>query len=271
MKKILFVLSFSLVGAIVPVHAELPTKVRDNLSDIIKDYCHSSVTYSINDFIGTWDTENNTWAEDEGKAQEFHKTVGCIFDSALKELTEKEKLVAEKSFDTGSLPIKTFSLEAECSGLESLESIQLTQEANGFDSKCQEGKKIKEISQFYSACRIAETVLQEWCGYDLFLYTKMQDEESFYESQKSVVSHNELAARFRAEKKKMEEERERVERTVFATINWYQQAETAMTQDAWLVAIQSQLEKINKQWATMRSALGTFVDKFLNASIPPTS
>ncbi len=269
MKKILLVLGFSLIGAITPVYAELPEKVRDNLSDIIKDYCHSSIEYLIEDTMGTRDADNKKWLEEEGgKAYEFHKTLGCIFDSALKELTEKQKLIAEKAFGKGvPLPIKTFVLGEDCESLR-LELIQTNQVTNGFESKC-EKSETSEISRSYSACRVAETVLQEWCGYDMFLYAKQQDEKSFLDSSTSAKTSNEGADSFRSEKNRIEEERARVERTIFATLNWYQELESAVTQDSWLVAIKVQLEKISNQWAGMRFALGTFVDKFLNASIPP--
>jgi len=269
-KKILLVLGFSLIGVIAPVYANLPEKVRDNLSDIIKDYCHSSIEYSIEDRMGTWDADNKKWTEEEGgKAYEFHKTLGCILDSALQELTEEEKRIVENAFGSGRAvtpPIKTFSIGEDCDSIR-LKLRQQKQGTNGFESKCK--SKIREISRSYSTCKVAETVLQEWCGYDMFLYTKQQDEESFFDRYPLAATYNEGVASFRNEQNRIEEERARVERTVFAVIDWYQQTEAAVTHDSWLVVIKQQLMEINKQWVMMRLALGTFVDKFLNASVPP--
>lgn len=268
MKKIFFLFGFFFIGAVVPVHAELPEKMRENLSDIINDYCHSSIEYSIEDFMGTRDEENDNWIEDGGKAHEFHKKLGCIFDSALKELTEKEKNDVQKAFGTGiSLPIETFSLGTDCEDIR-LKRIQGNQGDNGFKSKCNISE-VEEIKKSYSVCNVTEAVLQEWCGYDMFLYTKWQDEESFFKHYPLAATYNSGIDSFRSEQNKIEEERARTERTIFAALNWYQEIESAATQDAWLVAIKVQLKKINKQWAGMRFALGTFVDKFLNAAIPP--
>jgi hypothetical protein len=266
-KKIVFVLGLFLLAGIAPAYAELPSKMRDNFSDIVKEYCHSTVLYDIEDVLGTWDGEK--WSE-EGKAYEFHKTVGCLFDSALQELTEQSKFEVQgaKSFSGGGkqLLVETFIPKGDCLP-QFLSVTQGTQEANEFVSQC-EKSETPEISQEYSSCRVSETVLQEWCGYDLFLYAKMQDEESFYK-QKYFLSREEMAARFAEEKDRLDEERIYAEKTVMDTLQWYQEAESATRQTFWVVALTEELDFIQRDWGKLRSALGTFVDKFLNAAIPP--
>lgn len=266
MKKIIFVFGLFLLAGIAPAHAELPSKVRDNFSDIVKEYCHSTVFYNIEDVLGTWDGEK--WSE-EGKAYEFHKTVGCIFDSALQELTEQSKFDvqgAKSSQKPGeTVSVKVF-IPTETCQQQFLSLIQQGQETNGFESLCKD-YEVDELKQSYSSCRVAETVLQEWCGYDLFLSAKIKDEKSFYERQ-YFVSRDEMAARFVEEKERLEEERIYAEKTVMDTLQWYQETESATRQSVWIVALIEELESIQRDWGKLRSALGTFVDKFLNASIP---
>lgn len=266
MKKIIFVLGVVLLAGIVPVHAELPSKMRDNFSDIVKEYCHSSVQYSLEDSLGTWDGEK--WSE-EGKAQEFHTAVGCIFDTALQELTEQSKIEVQedKAFGAGGakqLFTETFVPKGDCQP-KFLSVTQGTQEANLFESLCK--SDTPEISQEYSSCRVTETVLNEWCGYDLFLYAKMQDEESFYK-QNHFFSREDMSAQFRSEQSRLREERIRAEQAVMDTLQWYQETESAVRQSMWLSALLQKLDATQEDWAKLRSALGTFVDKFLNAAIP---
>ena len=266
MKKIIFVLGVVLLAGIVPAHAELPSKMRDNFSDIVKEYCHSSIQYSLEDSLGTWDGEK--WSE-EGKAQEFHTTVGCIFDSALQELTEQSKFEVQssKSFGSGGgkqLLAETFVPTGDCQP-KFLSVTQGTQEANFFESLCK--SDTPEISQEYSSCRVTETILNEWCGYDLFLFAKEKDEESFYK-QNHFSSREEMTSQFRSEQSHLREERVRAEQAVMDTLQWYQETESAVRQSMWILVLQEQLRPIQEDWAKLRSALGTFVDKFLNAAIP---
>lgn len=268
MKKIGFVLGLLFVGGIAPTYAELPSKMRDNFSDIVKEYCHSTVSYDIKDVLGTWDGE--VWSE-EGKAYEFHKTVGCVFDSALQELTEQSKfeVQAAKSFGSGggkNVSVEVFVPTGNCQP-QFLSLTQQEQETNGFESLCKD-YEVDELKQAYSSCRVAETVLQEWCGYDLFLFAKAQDEASFYK-QNIFLSREEMSSQFRAEKYRLEEERVRAEQAVMDTLQWYEETESATRQSVWIVALTEQLDFIQREWGTLRSALGTFVDKFLNAAIPP--
>ncbi len=261
MKKTFFVFGICLLGVISPVRAELPQKVRENFSDIVKDYCHSRVDYSLEEPIGEWD---NGWT---GQPQKFHKTVGCIFDSALEEVIKHEKEEAQRAFRS-NLPIEIFIPEGDCQP-KFLAIVQGEQEANGFVSEC-EKSEIAEISQIFSACRVAETVLQEWCAYDLFLYAKMQDEESFRDQGKDLgIVMGSRNLNFGAVQTKIQEERFRAEKAVMESLQWYQEAESASRQNAWLIALREELKTIQGDWAKIRSALGTFVDKFLNASIPP--
>ncbi len=261
MKKILIVCGFFFVGAIAPVNAELPKKVRKNFPDIVKEYCHSRVTYSLDKPVGVWE---DGW---QGQAKIFHETVGCIFDSALQEVTEHEKKVAEKTFDASLPSIATFKMGGECQP-KFLAIVQLEQQANGFVSECAKSD-VPEISQIFSACRVAETVLQEWCAYDLFLYAKMQDEESFrrQKGDLGITSGEQNLQQFEIAKKKMGEERVFAELAVMDSLTWYRETEYASRQSAWMVALREELRNIQGEWAKLRSALGTFVDKFLNASV----
>jgi hypothetical protein len=262
-KKIGIVFALCFLGFISPVRAELSQKVRDNFSDIEKDYCNSRISYSLSDVLGT---REDGWS-DEGKANEFHTTVDCLFDSALEEVTEKQKGFVQSAFSAVDLPIRTFSLPGACQP-NFLAVVQGEQEAKGFVSRCVQSE-IPEISQSFSACRVAETVLQEWCGYDLFLYSKIQDEESFYKLQPSRFSKNEMVDNFRIEQRRLERERREVEKAVMDSIQLYQETEYAYRQSTWLVALREELRVIQGDWAKLRSALGTFVDKFVNASIAP--
>ena len=148
--------------------------------------------------------------------------------------------------------------------------VQGEQEARGFDSECAQNE-VPEIAQVYSACRVAETVLQEWCGYDLFLYAKEQDEKSFRENEGDlgVFVSGAKEFPFSVVQKKIREERTRTEKIVFEMITWYQQTEKASRQSFWITALRSELLKIQDDWAKLRSALGTFIDKFVNASRAP--
>lgn len=265
MKNLSFIIVILMAGALRPVYAELPENFRDNLPGVIRDYCKSSLEYALDEPIGEWDDEEFKWGE-ESQAAIFHKTISCVLDSALEELTEHSKRVAEKAFGL-DLPIATFSVDADCGSVR-LGTVQAEQQANGFKSMCARSET-PEISQIFSSCQVAETVLNEWCGYDLFLYAKAQDEKSFRELEGDLgFEVGERVLRFAPVQDRIEKERRDAEVAVFEALAWYQQTEHAARQNPWMIAMREQLFVVQEEWAKIRSALGKFADKFVNASVP---
>ena len=267
MKKINIVIAFLLTGIALPVFAELPDNVRDNLPELIKVYCNSSVEYSLDESIGVWDEEEKIWSEGS-QAAEFHKVIGCTLESALAEVSTHSKVEAEKAYNS-SLPMETYSFTGTDCGSLRLGTIQATQQANGFKSECARSE-VAEISQIFSSCQVAETLMNEWCGYDLFLYAKSQDEESFRALDGDMgFETGDRSLKFGDVETRIAKERLDAEVAVFDSIAWYMQTEHVVRQSPWVVAINEKLLSVKLEWSKIRSALNTFKDKFFNASAPP--
>ncbi len=266
MKKINLLVAILIAGVVSPVFAELPENVRENLPEVIKAYCNSSVEYSLDKGVGVWDEEGKIWSEGS-QAAEYHKTMGCILESSLAEMTAHSKRVAEQAYGS-DLPVEIYSAGGDCGSVR-LATVQATQQANGFKSLCGRSETA-EVSQIFSSCQVAETLLNEWCGYDLFLYAKSSDEQSFRALRTDLgFKAGDRSLQFEPVVTRINKERRDAETVVFDSIEWYQQTEHAARQNAWLVAMQEELRTVQEGWAKIRSALGKFKDKFLNASVPP--
>ncbi len=263
MKNILLGFGVLLLVLTTPVFAELPENVRNSLPDLMEAYCHNSVEYDLDKPLGVWDKETKKWNEGSQVAR-FHKTMGCVLDSALEEITKHSKRVAEEVYGS-DLPVDVFVAGGDCGSIR-LETVQATQQAKGFESLC--GKsEVAEISQIFSSCQVAETLLNEWCGYDMFLYAKMMDEQSFRDLDGDLgFAVGERTLQFQPFWERVAKERRDAEVTVMDALDWYQKTEQAVRQDSWLIAIREQLRAVQEEWAKIRSALGKFKDKFINAS-----
>ena len=297
-KKSTFLVVFllGLVGGNSFVHADLDKKFRKNFSTILEKTCLSLIDYSADDQVLIPDKEASWyWI---GKSLEFHDRVNCFLNRSMSKMVEHYKLKEAESPDgyRKSLPLPTVEPDEEsCRELE----LQQGQEGKGFHSECP-----AEYSEPFSSCRVAETLLNEWCGYHFFLLNKQSDNQSFLKNIWYKRDSLDSAKSKKGKKKSLKEwnptyaaletvfnppvgnqktaqsqmtgqvqtlyqmEIDRTERALLDTLEWYRRFEQNYRVHVWMIAEFKKLQDIQKQMQTIRGSYATYPTKFINASSP---
>ena len=236
------------------VSAALDEAFRNSFPNLVQDQCRSSLSYSLDDAFGA-------------KQKEYHERVNCIFSQGLKKAVERDNAeVLQKANELNvSFPLEVPPISS-CSV--SLEEISAQQKINGLKTRCTFEGGDSNIEKDYSACAIAEMALAEWCGYEQFLIWKSKDETfqsvrstlggggkgSGYLSNDSVRSE-ELATELERSKKAMRE-----------SLRQYQKIRQSYRWHVSLELILAQLKNTQKMSSTIREAVYTWPEKFINAS-----
>ena len=244
----------------VKIFAELPENLRKNFSDFVADLCFSSQKFNLDEkFL---DAKKN-----------FQREIDGIFSDAFGGAINK---INEKNFSDFAKKIKISDfenwqkLDFGAENLQRAQSAQKNSAGEKFVSSC-------AIADPFSSCRVAETVLNEFCGYRTFLWAKIRDDESFSaEIEQEFTEKNEAekfslfefrAKKFSERQKNYENEIKKTRRAILDTLFLYKNFAQNYELQTQMLIFLSQLDAVESQF--LRPALEafqTFRAKFENSS-----
>jgi len=230
--------------------------------------------------------------------QEYHQKMTHLFgDSFETTRFETEKLIGQDSGPDGTpkgfIPGDT---KYEWKG-KALLSTQRDQERLGFVSVCSE--QDDQPKQFlsdsiptdpYSACRVTETVLNEWCGYRLYLWGKLRDKTLIKDYEASVVTEGESPFELESHEAQtapiiqsvktpqyaqsvsqfrtlqIEHEYTKAHQALLQMLEVYRLYEHQHRKHVWNQHIKKSLLSISSKMYSFRKAYYKFPEKFINAS-----
>ncbi|PID70310.1 hypothetical protein CSB37_02905 [bacterium DOLZORAL124_38_8] len=249
---------------------------RENLGDIIKTTCHSSIDYSIDDSVGFNFLQASTKADLQcqgGKCKEYHHTINCLFNDVvakkLASVNGQVKKVALSGDIEGRQSKEALTKEflypknSQCKNAK-MDGIGAAQLARGFKTQCQNFSSATAANAT-SLCRVAEMALLEYCGYEKFLLAKMRDKESFlkeFQSFEEITTHVPRVA-----KDVYKQELLNAKQALQESLLFYQEVETQYTQYIWTQSIWFHLAVLHQKITEFTTMVATFPAKFINASI----
>ena len=201
---------------------------------------------------------------------------------------ETEKMIGQDTEHGSFIPADT---EWNFKG-KFLEKTQRAQEELGFESICPgvdtEDRQFAADSlpkDMYSACRITETMMNEWCGYRLYLWGKLRDKSMLvsFETDTSpyeIATYDETTTpqppevptpqntqdvkRFRT--LQIEHEYEKAQETLYQMLEFYRTYEQQHRKHVWYQHIKKSLLSVSSKLHSFRKAYYKFPEKFINAS-----
>lgn len=243
--------------------ARLDEGYRENFPEILETLCASSVSYSVDDEVGlSFLSEIQTECQN-GKCKEYHDTMQCVFSSAFSEtidqLGKTVKGASEvKSFDQ-IMNRYSFSFDEDSCQGKTVGEIQNKQRKNGFRSTCTESPHLQSI---YSACRVAETALLEFCGYQKFLMSKMNDRISYKQEHPDYQGADvPLVVR-----EAYYSELRKAESTLTQMLEYYRNFQQKYWLDIWLTALVEEIRPLQARLVRIWENIATFPDKFVGPS-----
>jgi hypothetical protein len=245
------------------VFAELDNDFRSAFPELLKNLCYSTVDYDLDRSF-------------EIVRSEYHHTQNCLFDDALYQTTKRiSKEIETKTSGQGN---EGLALAPQYSTLgntcDKASEIRRLQEANGLRTRCgifapSEKNSYGTITQPYSACRVGEMALQEWCGYQKYLWAKIRDEETFFsEKERETMTYDDWKKKTDTLRKQYRYESRKSREGLLTMIDFYQEFEQNYRFHAWLMAIENKLKQSRTLWGKMRAIFALFPEKFINASTP---
>lgn len=243
------------------VSAELDKTFREEFPQLMQDLCYSTIDYSLDRPF-------------EEVQEEYHQTVNCIFDDALYQGSKKVADTIQKELSGKKTQLQKPPQNNECRSLAS--QVRQQQEARGLRTQCvpsknspQSSSEFQTVKDAYSSCRVGETVLVEWCGYQKYLWGKIRDDASFsQEFGDQISTPREWNVLFAQQKNIYEHEMEKARRGLLDTILFYQKYEQAYRTHAWLRAIYTKLQENKELLQDLRSVFDLYPEKFINAASP---
>lgn len=263
--KILFLLITLAWGSV--AFAELDKDFRPEFPQLLKDLCYSTVDYDLDRPF-------------EVVKAEYHQTQNCIFDDAFYQTTKRIfKEIHEETSGQGTegleVALEYNTLGNQCDKKAS--EIRRLQEANGLRTRCltpeqtDDRNTYQTLQQPYSACRVGEIALAEWCGYQKYLWAKMNDEKTFAtqtEVGKSVYNFEDWKKQSDQRKAEYRYESEKSRQGLLDTITFYRKFEQNYRLHAWLKAVENRLKRSRELWVKMRAIFDLYPEKFINAATP---
>jgi len=260
-KKIFIaVLIFSIF---IPVtRAELSEKFRDNFSDIVQELCHNSNPEM-------YDLARSV----EEVSTEYQLLQNGIFTDAFSRSMNRTNKQKDQQFSSDLPDLYQWLQNAEFSSETSAKSIQSAQVKNGFETQCDD-KLSNSNSMFldeYISCRVTETVLNEFCAYEKFLWAKIRDDKTLLatvrERNKGTLLAEEQSATDGMLKNEFKHELEKSRQALWDTLYLYQRFDQSYRIHAQLVVLQNQLNKA-KAWLGKNylPAFSLFPAKFIDAA-----
>ena len=223
-----------------------------------------------------------SYAQDKMVAEEYHARINCILNDAYAVAVQEinaEVLQAYDRYDAErELPLEDF--EAKTQGCFSgaagggdsyLQMVQRQQEKlrqkNGLQkTACDTGGEFPTVETPFSACRVGETVMAEFCGYRAYLTAKKLDDQTLIETSSDGKIGYGQASGSRARIEEIDAELQKAEQALFESLDRYRRFEQRYRLHAYLVAIRETLTTANKKLSDFREAFNLFPDKFINAS-----
>jgi len=259
---------------ILPVYtcgAELDASFREAFPDLIQNLCASSIRYDLTDTDEGVDFEKKIEIF-ERKRLEYHQKINCILNEAMSATMEVVNSTVEAEAENRFLALDTpLEVPQECQGV--FAQTQAFQENmrranNRPRTACDPNGENPNLQLPYSACRVAEMMLTEWCGYQKYLWAKRKDDTSFLETSSRLKTFSDLAQELNALEDFLTHELEKSRQALNDTIFFYQKFEQNYRLHSWLRAIHPALRLANQSIARIRGVINTFPTKFINQQRP---
>ena len=239
-------LSFALFA---DVSAKVGEKIRTDFPQIVQELCQSSLTYSLDKNL-------------EEESKKYHDRMNCLFNHAMSDAVNDMNREFSKKWNKipQSASFENISFSGEgCSSLKQVQRIQITK---GYQTLCDtEGENPTVDTKNYSACKVTETAMNEFCAYQEYLEWKYFDDyrsEGIFDST-LLFGFNE---RFEEEKFRHESELAKAKRALEEMLYRYEKFEQQNRIHMWLVTVRAALEKTRDLLTEIRKAVYKFPDKF---------
>jgi len=229
MKKYFLGIGVIMCGALV-AFAALEDTVADNFinkANIVQNLCKAGKVYSLD--------------RDLTSAIEGHKNhMTCLTNDAFM------KWETEGEYETPK----------ECEGSTIVE-IQSLQRQRGIVSECNDKENVS-----YGVCRVTETLLAEFCAYDMYLWGKsFEDRIGDRISGDIQTEENYFLTEIAEEKRKS---RRALRETIEIYRNYVRAKELSMT----VREVNTRLRETSADFGKVSTGIGTFPDKFIPAPAP---
>ncbi len=261
--KIFFV-ALVLFSIFIPItRAELSDKFRDNFPDIVRELCHNSnpemyeLTRSVEEVSAEYQTLQNG-----------------IFTDAFSQSMNRTNKQKDRRFSQDLPDLYLWLKNAEFTSETSVKLIQSAQVVNDFETQCDD-KLSDSRGTFldgFIACRVTETVLNEFCAYEKFLWAKIRDDKTLLETVRERNAGSELLSEEQSStdkilKNEFQHELDKSRRGVWDTLYLYQKFEQNYRVHAQLVVLQNQLIKAKQRFGKKYlPAFDLFPTKFIDAA-----
>lgn len=266
------------LGAVSAQGTELHPPFREQFSTFVPQVCFATIPYAVDDRVFDWTDEAGEFHE--GKSTEFHRTMNCLFNDALREAVEGVTKEVKKAADAGEMRKKTLRKlnlidgnlsprTDDCADIllpdiqrrqQRLKKKALAGAPEKFLQICDTGDGARPV---YSSCWVSETVLNEWCGYQQFLLAKMRDYQSFVRENSDADTKRGRTQRWNTQQQRYQAEWEHTSAAITTMLEFYHHFQPQYRQHAWLVALQVELEHIRSQIQKAVDKINIWPAKFL--------
>ncbi|MDH3324519.1 MAG: hypothetical protein OEL89_02690 [Candidatus Peregrinibacteria bacterium] len=253
------------------VFADLDTEFRKNFADIVENFCHSGIDYDLDrDFT-------------EVRA-EFHATINYVFNDAISKSTNASNDQAKDAFSDKTLPspLQKITFDSSCVADEdghtppdchTLDQLISKQKSNGLESNCKD-TGYKSVESSYSACKVAETVWTEFCGYEKFIWAKKRDDTTDFKEIEKLIQSEELNGVYidflDTKKEKLDVaydfEMKKSREAVLQMIQLYQKFEQNYRIHSLLVVVYEEFLKTKEKLKELLDGVQKWPKKFRNSS-----
>lgn len=279
---------FSVLGLLGTVSAQLDNIDREEYQSLVDRLCHAHTSYPLELSL-------------EEASTLYHQSMDCLFSQASVQAVNARNNAARTKLKSFFLEGERYNFTSDqtfedivwetanrenCSSLEAIIKAQLNNPSpeNGYKSRCvadntigledlytQVGTQDQEIRNYrsqiempFSACKVTETALNEYCAYSQYMTWKARDETTVQAlADRSIRSNldftNNQLSQFQAA---LQQERAAVKQTLDLALETYQRFEASYAEHLWWQLLRVGLEKINHRSQLVREALSVWSYKF---------
>lgn len=255
----------------------LPSYFRSHFDQAVDELCQPALKYDLDRPF-------------EEVSSEFQTLVNCVFNDAFQKSTkntqsqiasltspQKSKLV--ETAEENTFKNKNCFFKDENGDLTSEEITVINFEKRlhnkGFRPDCGAEDPDKIVVHPYSPCRIGEMIWREYCGYQLYLWGKMRDDETLIDEFKPPSPTPSVPQNLQDDAKKREyqrtlhfEEMKKTKRALLDTLLLYTKFEQSYRLHSWYVILYDNLREIRDTLVDLRKTINTYPLKFFNAASP---
>ncbi len=237
-----------------PALAKVDENFRKGFPDLVRNLCASSIDFNLDQNF-------------ESAKSIFHHKVNCLVNDAMIESVKGINKEVTDTFGSELWSLDTPAENAECQGM--LNETQGKQQNIRLQNDlpptiCDVTDEYDTVKVSYSACRVAETVLSEWCAYQKYLWAKKKDDQSLFKT-KSGQTFEELERGQTNLKESIQEEMDKTHQALLDTLYFYQTFEQDYRFHSWLVAIKQGLYLSTAKTSMLQLIMKTWPAKFKNA------